>query len=322
MELLINDLSIHEQFHNLSVFRQSLTRVMKMRKVARHFGRELYCHRMLLYTKPKLGVTLQQAISSFPSKDEVRAVMSWLTKYGPFWDDLRLHSEEDYWECCNEIVTDTAIGEAAFRNLHGSHCGLISLTPSNWCYSPVAVIRRQNDEEAFSEQSNIENWWSVEELKKSLEQAPTPISSWSELREISVTRFNFLRISETCFSHLDGVPFVKSSADRVLFLLDVLNEFAGSFDQQGKRTAKGHQIYREFFTGKGKEALFSDSSETERNKFRKLLMFANPDFPEQSIFCPWHGKESRSLLRIHFSWPIQAGNPVYVVYVGPKITKR
>ena len=27
-------------------------------------------------------------------------------------------------------------------------------------------------------------------------------------------------------------------------------------------------------------------------------------------------------LRLHFSWPIEAGKPVYIVYAGPKITKR
>ena len=27
-------------------------------------------------------------------------------------------------------------------------------------------------------------------------------------------------------------------------------------------------------------------------------------------------------LRLHFSWPVRAGEPVYVVYAGPKLTKR
>ena len=319
MEFLVNDLSIHKQFDNLNIFRDSLARVMEMRKVARQFGRELYCHRTLLCSNPKPDMSLQLAILSLSSKDEIRAAMSWLTKNGPFWDDLRRHSDDDYLECCNEIVTETSIGEAAFRNLHGSNCGLISFTPSDWCYSPVTVVWRQNDVEENSK-TNVENWWSVEELKKSLNQAPAPISSWSELREFSGTRFDNLRISQSCFAHLDGVPFARSSADRILFLLNILDELVGNTDQKGVRTTKGHYLYREYFIGK--RALFSDSSDTEKNMFHQKLMFAHPDKPEQKIFCPWHGKESHSTLRIHFSWPIQTGNPVYVVYVGPKITKR
>lgn len=319
MEFLVNDLSIHKQFDDLHVFRDSLARVMEMRKVARHFGRELYCHRTLLCTKPKPDVSLQQAIFSLFSNNERRAVMSWLTRNGPFWDDVRRHRDDDYLECRSEVVTETAIGEAAFRNLHGSSCGVISFKPSDWCYSPVTVIWRQNDEEEISETS-IGNWWSVEELKQSLDQADIPIGSWSELREISVTRFKFLRISETCFAYLEGVPFAKSSAERVLFLLKVLDELVGNTDQFGARTAKGRYIYREYFMGK--RALFSDASNTEKNKFRQQLMFAHPDYPEQKIFCPWHGKESHLTLRIHFSWPKKTGDPVYVVYVGPKITKR
>ena len=27
-------------------------------------------------------------------------------------------------------------------------------------------------------------------------------------------------------------------------------------------------------------------------------------------------------LRLHFSWPIRSGKPVYIVYAGPKITRR
>ncbi|MCY3818840.1 MAG: hypothetical protein OXH52_05670 [Gammaproteobacteria bacterium] len=44
--------------------------------------------------------------------------------------------------------------------------------------------------------------------------------------------------------------------------------------------------------------------------------------PMASLFCPWHGKVSRLTLRLHFSWPVEAGRPIYVVYAGPKITSR
>ena len=45
MELILNDLSIHGQFHTVPEFREAVGRIISMRKVAQKFGRELYCHR-------------------------------------------------------------------------------------------------------------------------------------------------------------------------------------------------------------------------------------------------------------------------------------
>ena len=167
--------------------------------------------------------------------------------------------------------------------------------------------------------SEVENWWSCNKLREDLNRMPPPILSWKKLYKASVARFNYLKFSGNSFSYLDGVPFARSSADRVLTLLKVLDELAGQYDENGSRTSEGHRLYSKYFTGT--KALFSDSSESEKHRFRKQLTFKHPDYPEKKLFCSWHGKESHLLLRIHFSWPEKAGEPIYVVYVGPKITK-
>ncbi len=79
-------------------------------------------------------------------------------------------------------------------------------------------------------------------------------------------------------------------------------------------------MHRDCF--EGDRAWFSDSSDTEKSRFRRELTFPHPEEPAKSLFCPWHGKERHQTLRVHFSWPIQAGKPVYVVYAGPKRMKR
>ena len=93
-----------------------------------------------------------------------------------------------------------------------------------------------------------------------------------------------------------------------------------SFDQQGKRTSGGHTLYQKYFTGA--KAWFSDSSDREKAQFRNELTFPHPADPDKTIFATWHGKVKTPQLRIHFSWPIRADKPLYVVYAGPKITKR
>ena len=320
MELFTNDLSIHGQFHDILSFRESLARLMAMRNAARRFGREVYCHRTLLTTNPMPNITMQQALGRLASSER-RAAMVWLTRGGPFWDDLRQHGADDYLECGDDIVTDSAVGEAAYRVLHEVECGLVSVTPSNWDISPVEVTWRRQVEGLDDQIAPLENWRDAARLEKTLQDNPPPLRSWGDLREVSTSRFKRLTFAGKCFDPLVGRPFTKNSAERILVLLGILDRLARAFDTDGARTSEGHWIYQNYFTGR-ENALFSDSSETEKNDFRRKLTFSHPDDPKKSIFCTWHGKEHHLTLRLHFSWPIRFCEPIYVVYAGPKITRR
>lgn len=115
----------------------------------------------------------------------------------------------------------------------------------------------------------------------------------------------------------------------MVVLFDVLNRMKQCFDDEGGRTVEGHRLYRDFFTGKkgdgGRGAAFSDSSDGEKQAFASELTFPNPADPADpadSLFCTWHGKVQTPQLRVHFSHPIRNEDPLYVVYVGPKITRR
>ncbi len=320
MDLLANDLSIHEQFHDFVSFRNALFQLVAMRAVARRFGSELYCHRTFLSVRPIPGMSMQKAVGKIDVESKRRSVMSWLTSAGPFWDDLRQHGADDYFECLKNIVTDTAVGEAAFRVLHGVECGLISVVQSNWKYTPVEVVWRRGAEGLPDRLAAIDNWWNAETLTDALRSRVEPVQSWFELREASISRFENLIFSDSCFAPLEGIPFGSGAAKRFLVLLDVLNKLAMNFEAAGRWTTEGQQLYQDYFTGD--RALFSDSSESEKQKFRRELTFTHPEEPQESLFCTWHGKVSQMTLRLHFSWPIEANKPVYVVYVGPKITKR
>ena len=319
MDLLANELSVHEQFRDLNEFRDALSRLMAVRATAKRFDREIQCHRAFLNTKPIPDVPIPQAIGNLGVESQRRAVMSWLSRSGPFWDDVRRHGEDDWLECDNILVTDTAVGEAAFRSLAGEQCGLVSLTPSSWCYSPLEVTWIRQTDGLANRNAEVENWWSKEALEAALLERAPPLGSWDDLCEASQSRFESLRFSDDCFRPLAGVPFAKSAADRIVVLLDVLDRFARAFDGAGARTAEGHRIYADYFTGE--RALFSDSSDSEKQRFESELTFIHPDDPSSTLPCTWHGKASHLTLRVHFSWPVEAKVPVYVVYAGPKITK-
>ena len=272
MELLANDLSVHEQFYDLTGFRDALSRLMAMRGAARLFGREVHCHSTLLNAKPMPGITMQQAISSLGVESERRAVMIWLTSAGPFWDDVHRHGGDDWMECDGGVVTDTAVGEAAFRTLHGVDAGLLSVSPSAWNHTPLEVTWLREAEGLDNRNAALENWWTAEALKEALRHRTPPIGSWGDMREASRNRFEQLTFAEDCFAPLAGVPFAKSAADRFIVLLDILDRFARAFEKDGARNAEGHRLYRDYFTGF--RALFSDSSDSEKRNFRRELTFS------------------------------------------------
>ncbi len=317
LDFLFNDLSIHGQFYDISSFRNAFARVMEISRVAERFNHDFYFNRMIVNAEPIPDMMMQQAIAKF-SKNEQRAAMFRLTRGGPFWDDIRRHGKDDWMECENgEIVTDSAVGEAAFRTLHSVITNLVSVRPSDWDYSPVRVVWKRGPKD---QDIDIENWRDAIDLENRLSSAPSSVLSWSDLRNVSKKLYERLVFASNCFEPLDGLPFSKSSADRIIFLLGILDRFAGAFDNEGNRTPEAHKMYKDYFTGGN--ALFSDSSDTEKQNFKGELTFPHPGNPKESLFCPWHGKERRNIIRLHFSWTIRAGEPVYVVYIGPKITKK
>ncbi len=61
--------------------------------------------------------------------------------------------------------------------------------------------------------------------------------------------------------------------------LNVINRLKQSFDTDGSLTKEGNEIYQLYFTGE--KAWFSDSSDTEKQKFKEDLTFVHPGRPRE-----------------------------------------
>jgi hypothetical protein len=235
-----------------------------------------------------------------------------------------LHGPDDYLESNGIVVTETAVGEAGFCCLRGVERVLVSVIPSDWQFTPVVVALVESDE--VTQSVDVVNHWDTVSIEAALKAAPSLIASWSQLATQAATRCHELTFSKECFEPLAGYPFNAGAAQRMLFILTLLNRLKGCFDTDGKRTPEGHELYQEFFTGKkgggGRGALFSDSSATEKKLFAAALTFKHPTAANTTLFCSWHGKVQTPPLRVHFSWPVRADEPLYIVYVGPKNTKH
>lgn len=294
-----------------------------MREIARRFGRELHCYRGMTCAQIMPNVTMPQAIQALPLNEQ-RALRSWITQNGPFWEDARNHSPDEYLEFNSDVVTDSAVGEAAWCRLNCIDRELVSLAPSNWQFSPLSVewISNPNTKKTI----DVVNHWDPVSLEAILKVAPIPIDSWGQLARLTMTRCQLLTFATDAFSPLDGNPFVPGAAQRLLAILEILNRFKACFDENGQRTPEGHEIYQNFFTGVkeggGHGATFSDSSDSEKVDFKNQMTFKSPGDPNKTLFCTWHGKVQTPQLRVHFSWPVRFDEPLYVVYVGPKITKQ
>lgn len=321
MDLLVNDLSFHGQFLDLASFRGAIGRVMSIRQIARRFGRSLHCHRNIAQASVTPTMIMPQAVQAL-APNERRALLQWLTQYGPFWEDARNHGPDDWLEWNGNIVTNTAVGEAGWCRLNGIERELVSLTPSNWEFSPVPVdwVLDAADRKTV----HVMNHWDPAAIEAVLQSAPVPLDSWDKLETLVTARCTQLRFAVDAFAPLNGHPFISSAAQRILFMLDTLNRFKSCFDADGQRTPEGHEIYRDFFTGRkgdgGRGALFSDSSDDEKRRFETEMTFKHPADASRTLFCPWHGKVQTPPFRVHFSWPARAEEPLYVVYIGLKIT--
>ena len=184
-----------------------------MRAAARRFGRDVHCHRQFLMVEALPGVSLQQTLGQL-DKSERLAAIGWLTRGGPFWDDLRRHGAGDWLEYRGEVVTDTAVGEAAFRALHNNACGLVSVSPSAWEFSPIDVTWRRDADGSRDRGTSISNWWDVATLEDDLQTADPPIVSWDVLCDVATRRFAALRFAGDCFTPTAGLPFAVSAAER------------------------------------------------------------------------------------------------------------
>ena len=313
MELLLNDLSIQEQYYDSTDFRDAVDRLFRMRRVARQFDRDIHCHRNTVNRRINPSTSVFEAVQTF-TENEKRSLLSWLTRHGPFWEDIPLHGPDNWLECDGEIVTDTSIGEAAFCSTVGIDRRLVSFIPSIWERTPITVTMLDDVPTVIQ----VENYWTVPELEVALSKAEPPIATWNQLESVSISQFQRLRFSSDAFHPLRGLSFSPTAAAYIKSRLHTLNYVMGCRDESGNFTPEAKPVLDAHLTRGSAE--FSDSSTDEKRRFRNKLSFRHPDMPGEYLDCTWHGKVKPLLIRLHFRWPVPPGEDLFVVYVGRKIT--
>ena len=308
MDLILNELSVGGLSPNPIALRRSIGEMMAMRNAAKaRAGVEVYCHRNVSNMAVSSGEAFRERLQ-FLRTNEKRAVFSWLDKNGPFWEDAPMVDGGEWYECDGEIVTETGLAEAAYYVENGFDWRTLSFVPSRWERSPLTVTHREND--SASRDISVPNYWDMAELEPALIASEPDPESWQEFEDAVRGKFTNLIFTAGSFSDMSGRPFALGAAKRIQTRLNVLDRICNA----GPESPEGVKLLNDHFGHK--TSLFSNSSESEINRFRNKLTF-----PVNGVdtLCPWHGKINNPPYRIHFTWPVSEGK-VHVVYVGWKLT--
>lgn len=315
MDLFVNELSLHGQFSSVGSFVGALKDVLSCRGVADRYRHSFLCPRTLPDRAVLPGMSLREAVRQIKDVNLSRIVLAWLDKHGPFWEDIRAHGPDEYFEHAGEIVTDCGLGEAAFRLAVEQLSATVGFCDSTFCVTPLQVIWRRSD--SANQELELPNFWQRERLEEYLSQHESAPQSWPDLIERARVRYRNLTFVDSILDALIGEPFSLTIAERVIVLLGVLDRLKGSFGDDGKLTVDGYQLMQDYFHGD--RALFTDESETNKRTFARQMTFRAPT--GEALFCPYHGKISFRYYRVHHSWPIRPDEPLYIAYIGPKITR-
>lgn len=317
MYLGLNELSLHGQVaeHEAATV---LHTMLQCRKAAADHGAPLRCRREVLDRPMCDAATLREVVFRLGVQDNRRRLLlQWLTKEGPFLDDDRLHDPDTWFECVGEVATDWTLGELAHRG-PDAPTAAVSVRPSRMDGDPLTVTRV--DDAGARVAIALRNHTDEPALRAWLASCEPPMRTWPELRSRASAACASLVFAADAFAPLERQPFHPGVADRLLERLRVLEALKQSFAPDGTLTAAGQALRQMHFVGE--KAWFTDSSDGEKIDFARELTFPHPERTGETLFCPWHGKVKTPQMRIHYSDPVTAEAPVYVVYVGPKITKR
>lgn len=316
MTWILNDLSIQNNFSTIDEFIEKFEAFLNCFASNPILKNSLLCSRQIGSVSVVNGMTFSEIVIKSVPRDLRSRILSWVNKHGPFWDDSRDTTTDDYLEYQGGEVTDKGLGECARRHAQRMDATSYSFT-GQFDVTPIVIDRLTEDELV---QVGVKNIWSLDKLKKdAVEIQPTP-TSWKMLYDNLNIKYQRLRFSEQILEQLAPLPFTVTVCDRLDELCRVLEEYLNSRDADGRHTQTSEEIIQNHFHGD--KAWFTDETESDKHKFKYELTFNNQRTSENELFT-FHGKVKTPQVRMYFEWPIKPEQQeIHIVYVGPKITKK
>ena len=320
MDVYLNELSLAGQFQSNRDFADALRTIMQCRSLVETGGSRLYSCYHLRNCLVTQETTFTNQVDAIASREQKIDIIRWLGRSD--WMTARRHSEDDvfYWGSLD--VTNRSVAEASYSIHQGFDSSCFSFQGGGWNKGEVKIEWLPNN--SHQQPLTTNNYCTIDQIKEALlererTRQATPLESWDQLMVWCHEYCANLVVAGYVLDRLRPHPFVQAVAHQVRERLRILDFIAGAIDASGRRTPQGNEVYDLHFIGS--RAWFTDESETNKTAFARDLTFVKPDDAQERLFCPWHAKISHFYYRVHFSWPPQPGAPIYVVYIGPKITK-
>lgn len=317
MNWFVHDGSLCGQYPTGSNFIEHLTKLLKLRSQSEILRNGLRCSRLLRDSSVCKGLSFSEAVQAADPLIR-RIVLEWINTKGPFWEDNSVPLEDDYFQCQTRDVTLQSLAEAVRFRTREMEAFTFSFSGGNYDYTPI-VVQHGIDEDPIGTW-NIDNFWELIELEKSVAQSvPTPLN-WTQVIDLAKDKFPNLRFSDDLMRYLEGETYSSNVAKRALFIFQTLQDVMSSRDANRLFTKKTQEIIANHFTGE--KALFTDESDTNKEQFKNAMTFDDPNNPGHKRMFSWHGKIKTPQYRVHFSWPlVERQEFIDIVYIGPKITK-
>lgn len=317
MEWILNDLSLDNQFVDIEDFSRKILCLLKLKSEMRCLNNHFRCSRQLVHINVFENMTFSNVVLKKISPELKKQILSWVDKNGPFWTDVRFHEDDDYFEYASIDVTNLGLGECARRTISLSPVMSFSFE-GDFSQTPLSI--QHGLQESPLGTYNIDNIWSIDELRNSVLQVRPNPRTWKEAIDRFKEDFPSLLISDKTYEQMAPVPFSFGIFEGMCEKFKVLQCYFTYSKTPELHQQKMDELYNNHFLGK--KAWFSNSNDNELATFKDELTF-NDLFDGKPKQFPFHAKIKTPQLRIHFEWPVAPERQsIQVVYIGPKITKK
>ncbi len=254
---LFNDASWQGQCASLEEFRKCIRFCLEVnRTLQERGGAGLEVGYNFLQGRVGYVATVREALEQLSQAQKLQLRL-WVDRNGPFWDRPGpAHSADEYFECAGEVVTDTALAEAAHLNHAGEPTVTVSLPATPYSTSTLDVT--WGDGPHGTIQIEVENAVSVPEVVAMIQSSEVDFENYDQLirwvqkecRHLAVVRKTMLMQLESAF-----VPAVAKRGRELFAALNAIVEA-----MKTGQTARHDALCREWLTG----VRMSDSSQTEK----------------------------------------------------------
>ena len=318
--IFLNEISL-QGFPSDDALRKAVKALLAARRDSPNLARVLFCSSLIGEIQARPGERLLASLARL-ERDDKAAVLNWLAKKGPFFDVEYDEIDNNLFHLYGIEVTDLGAGEAARYSLRGFDGRLLSFTHRSYpdfSVESLPVVHGFTDAPlSIVAVPNIHDFSHARLVADAAEPEPT---SWPGLLDVCRRKYAGLIISSYCDEVLSALTFYPAVSRRTIELLKVLNDLVSEMADDGSVSACGQEIIQSHFVGEN--AWFTDESDRNKRDFRTEMTFPDPTGSGKQLQCFWHGKIKTQQFRIHFEWPVPAGdNALKVAYIGPKISRR